>query len=101
MREHTWGSGRGGCKLTPGGRPPQRSVHELPHKTTIYSTLVGLINARNFDFGQMIIHYLTTVIFQTALNASDFVKVRILVCARASLRKCPCTLNSFNTTSAQ
>jgi hypothetical protein len=58
-----------------------RSVHELPHKTTIYSTLVGLINARNYDFGQTLIQYLVTVIFQTALNDCDFVKVRILVCA--------------------
>eukprot|EP00126_Sphaerothecum_destruens_P012927 Sdes_comp22115_c0_seq1m20642 len=28
---------------------------ELPHKTPIYSTLIGLINCQNYDFGEMIV----------------------------------------------
>eukprot|EP00124_Ichthyophonus_hoferi_P000500 Ihof_evm30s18 gene=Ihof_evmTU30s18 len=52
-------------------------VTEMPHKTCIYSTLVGLMNAKNYDFGQMFLEYVCKNLYQEILNSCDFVKARI------------------------
>ncbi|KNC80749.1 hypothetical protein SARC_06906 [Sphaeroforma arctica JP610] len=63
-------------------------IHELPHKTTIYTTLVGLINAKNFDFGQCFVEYIVHVLFKSFLEDNEFVKIRVTVRFVADLVNC-------------
>ncbi|VDM69525.1 unnamed protein product, partial [Strongylus vulgaris] len=46
-------------------------VCQLPDKVTVYSTLVGLLNAKNFNFGGEIVEKLVSDL-QTKLEAEDY-----------------------------
>uniref|UniRef100_A0A0R3PMY3 Nuclear cap-binding protein subunit 1 n=1 Tax=Angiostrongylus costaricensis TaxID=334426 RepID=A0A0R3PMY3_ANGCS len=54
-------------------------VCQLPDKITIYSTLVGLLNAKNFNFGGEIVEKLTSEL-QKKLEAEDFQQAIAFLC---------------------
>ncbi|KAL5482194.1 hypothetical protein EMCRGX_G022489 [Ephydatia muelleri] len=53
-------------------------VGTLCYKTTIYSTLVGIINARKYDFGEEVVDMIVEDL-KSALNVQDFEKAKNLV----------------------
>ncbi|KAI1301384.1 Nuclear cap-binding protein subunit 1 [Halotydeus destructor] len=62
-------------------------IAELPEKTGIYSTLVGLINAKNFGFSGEIVESLVKN-FKDYMKAYEWVKARSLVRFFADLANC-------------
>ena len=55
-----------------------------PEKVAVYATLVGLINAREFDYGGLFIEHISERLL-TALRTIDFATVKNLVLALAEL----------------
>ncbi|KAK6043953.1 hypothetical protein COOONC_18543, partial [Cooperia oncophora] len=53
-------------------------VCQLPDKITVYSTLVGLLNAKNFNFGGEIVEKLVSDL-QEKLEAEDFQQAMFIV----------------------
>ncbi|CAK9327994.1 unnamed protein product [Citrullus colocynthis] len=53
-------------------------VEQLPHKTPLYGTLIGLLNLENEDFVKKIVEQ-THTSFQDALNSGHCHKIRILL----------------------
>ncbi|PAV67924.1 hypothetical protein WR25_22197 isoform B [Diploscapter pachys] len=67
----------------------------LPEKLTIYSTVVGILNARNFNFGGEIVEKLTQIL-QDKLDSGDFnaaLNVILFLCDLGNSRVL--TLNSI------
>lgn len=57
---------------------------EFPQKICIYSTLIGLLNARNYSFGGDVVEQLLKD-FKKFLNSGDYERARILVRFMADL----------------
>eukprot|EP01135_Chromosphaera_perkinsii_P011114 Nk52_evm23s2340 gene=Nk52_evmTU23s2340 len=51
---------------------------ELSHKVPIYSTLVGLLNSQNYEFGQFLIEK-TCALFQESLREGNHIKAKVLL----------------------
>ena len=62
-------------------------VTEMPEKLTIYSTLVGLLNARNFTAGGEFVEMLVRQ-FKEAARGNEFEKARIIVRFISDLVNC-------------
>ena len=55
------------------------SVVKMPEKQTVYTTLVGLLNARNYNAGGEFVEMLVRNL-KEALKTSDFDAARMMVC---------------------
>ncbi len=62
----------GGCGGT------EYSVTQLPVKTPVYGTLVGLINAKNVDFGKDVVERVSANL-ESALAKRDIMQVKMLL----------------------
>ena len=56
----------------------KNSVAEFPQKVCIYSTLIGLLNVRNYSFGGEVVEKLL-LDFKKYLNQGQYEKARVLV----------------------
>ena len=57
---------------------PELSVTQLPVKTPVYGTLVGLMNVKNFDFGKEVVHRLGAEL-EVALQKADTKSIKLLL----------------------
>ncbi|EGC35563.1 hypothetical protein DICPUDRAFT_55124 [Dictyostelium purpureum] len=55
-----------------------KCISQLTYKAPVYGTLVGLINAKNFEFGKEIVCRLVDEIL-SALNKKKFIQVKLLI----------------------
>jgi hypothetical protein len=55
------------------------SILEQPHKVTIYSTLLGLINVKDYEFTQAFLDYLLSALLPRALQSYQLIQSEILV----------------------
>lgn len=62
-------------------------VTNLPEKTTIYSTLVGLLNEKNFDFGGEVLEMMIRNL-EDMLTAQQFDRARLMVRFISDLLNC-------------
>eukprot|EP00794_Sanderia_malayensis_P009859 gene9859-10869_t len=62
-------------------------ITNLPEKTTIYSTLVGLLNEKNFDFGGEILELMVKSL-EDMMEAQQFDRARLMVRSISDLLNC-------------